>query len=181
MVQIRALILKKQRNILVLEGHRDRYVKTRDELITIRARVNEKIKKYQEGMNDKDQEKVQQYRIKKINQRIKLVQRNNTEVEAALSDFCTEYFPAFEVAELRRRRQSKIEHYFRPDKLPPSVKFVPLLQILNELLQKASGPDPYIEISEVIWFPYVELLLHAQIIEKDTLDSSYIRLVQFNK
>jgi len=171
--EAKVCILHKQRKIQELEEYRAINTQTREELNIIQASLNEAIKNHEEEMNIKDQEKVH---LKKVDQRIKLLRQNNAEVEAALSDFCTKYF---EVAGLKSKKRANIDTFFTES--TPKVIYMTLLETIKILVAKTNEDTPYLEISPEIWLPYVELLLHAQLIEKDPHDGSFIRLVQFNK
>lgn len=168
-LQLTLSAIRSQRRVLAADVEKEKDVK--EKLEKVQSALSEKL---QEQATRKDS--TESYKIQ-LEHRLKNAKKQGKELRNNLATFINKHFPlpTEEVANEARKRLRSSDR--------TSVESLSSLKsILEDLVNKCMEDpnDPYIDIDDSIWPPYVELLLRCQIVTRHPENNAKLKLIPFH-
>lgn len=168
-LQLTLSALRSQRKVLAADISRERDVK--EQLGRVSFALSSKLQEHRTRKESPNSYKVQ------LENRIKNAKKEGKGLRNSLGAFINEHFPlpSEEVVSEARKR-------LRGSERKSTENLASLKSILEDLVNKCMEDpnDPYIDVDDSIWPPYVELLLRCQIVTRHPDNNKQIKLIPFH-
>lgn len=168
-LQLTLSALRSQRKVLAADISRERDVK--EQLGRVQSALSSKLQEQSTRKESPNSYKVE------IENRIKTAKKEGKGLRNSLGTFINKHFPLpteEAVSEARKRLRSSER---RSTENLSSLKSI-LEDLVNKCMEDPN--DPYIDVDDSIWPPYVELLLRCQIVTRHPDNNKQIKLIPFH-
>ncbi|XP_062578610.1 centromere protein K-like [Saccostrea cucullata] len=168
-LQLTLSATRSQRKVLAADLSKEKDVK--EQLSKVRTALANKLQDQSTRKEPKDS-----YRLQ-LEDRVKNAKKQGKELRGSLGAFINKHFP-MPTKEVVSEARKKLRSSDRKSE----ENLVSLKSILEDLVNKCMEDpnDPYIDVDDSIWPPYVELLLRCQIVTRHPDNNAKIKLVPFH-